>query len=72
MDMNPIRENIEHISQFEKRRESERRGVARIPEDERIQILRSQGISDESLSEEARMLDELNWNRLQSIASPTE
>lgn len=45
-------------------------GLARIPEEERISILKSQGISDESLSEEAKSIEELNWNRLQSIASP--
>jgi len=72
MEMHPFREDSEQLVNFEKRRESERRGVSRIPEEERIQILKAQGISDESITEEAKLIDEINWNRLQSIASPTE
>lgn len=68
----PIREKYETLSTFEKRRENERRGVNRIPEEERISILKSNGVTDESIVEEARSLDEINWNRIQSIASPTE
>eukprot|EP01116_Phalansterium_solitarium_P003899 TRINITY_DN14736_c0_g1_i1.p1 TRINITY_DN14736_c0_g1~~TRINITY_DN14736_c0_g1_i1.p1 ORF type:complete len:616 (+),score=156.43 TRINITY_DN14736_c0_g1_i1:213-2060(+) len=72
MDMRPFREASEPLTMFEKRREQERRGVSRIPEEQRKEILKDSGVSDESMDEEARYLEQLNWNRLQSIASPTE
>jgi len=72
MEMTPIRENSESLIIYERRREHERKGVSRIPEEERVQILKAQGVSDDSLTIEAKNLDQLNWNRLQSISSPTE
>lgn len=72
MSLLPIRENLESLTAFEERRETERKGVLKIPENERIQILKSQGVTDDLINEEARNLDNLNWHRLQSISSPTE
>jgi hypothetical protein len=62
----------ELLEGYEKRREVERKGVSRIPEDERKNILMDSGTSEESLEEEARQLNLLNWGRLESMASPTE
>eukprot|EP01119_Soliformovum_irregulare_P010138 TRINITY_DN2472_c0_g3_i1.p1 TRINITY_DN2472_c0_g3~~TRINITY_DN2472_c0_g3_i1.p1 ORF type:complete len:672 (-),score=204.25 TRINITY_DN2472_c0_g3_i1:24-2039(-) len=72
MDMITYREHSEPINTFEFRREAERRGVNRVPEDQRIFILKSRGITDEELASEAQSLREINWSRLQSIGSPTE
>lgn len=62
----------ELLDGYEKRREVERKGVSRIPEEERKNILMESGTSEESLEEEARQLNLLNWGRLESMASPTE
>lgn len=72
MELVSHRENSEPLDAFEKRRETQRKGVSRIPEEERIRILRENGVTEESIHEEARNLDMLNYYRLQSIASPTE
>eukprot|EP01117_Protostelium_nocturnum_P000899 TRINITY_DN11239_c0_g1_i2.p1 TRINITY_DN11239_c0_g1~~TRINITY_DN11239_c0_g1_i2.p1 ORF type:complete len:337 (+),score=91.44 TRINITY_DN11239_c0_g1_i2:43-1053(+) len=71
MGMKPVHQFSQPLSTFEKKRESEKKGVNRIPEDTRIQILKSEGISDESILEEAKDMQQLRWNRWQSAASPT-
>ncbi|PRP74847.1 hypothetical protein PROFUN_09547 [Planoprotostelium fungivorum] len=71
MGMRPVNEMVESINTFERRRETERRGVVRVPEEARIQILRQQGVTDEALIEEARDVEQVRWNRMQSTASPT-
>lgn len=49
---------------YERRREAERKGVLRIPEDQRKAILMDNGATEESLEEEARNLNKINWGRL--------
>jgi len=69
----PTQEDTEELLEgYEKRRETERKGVSRIPEEERKSILLESGASEESLEEGARQLNLLNWGRLESMASPTE
>lgn len=43
-----------------------------MPEEQRKVILMENGTSEESLEEEARSLNKINWGRLESMASPTE
>jgi len=62
----------EALDGYEKRREVERKGVTRISEEDRKNILLESGTSEESLNEEARQLNLLNWGRLESMASPTD
>eukprot|EP01113_Clastostelium_recurvatum_P027081 TRINITY_DN3261_c0_g1_i1.p1 TRINITY_DN3261_c0_g1~~TRINITY_DN3261_c0_g1_i1.p1 ORF type:complete len:845 (-),score=249.62 TRINITY_DN3261_c0_g1_i1:56-2590(-) len=62
----------EDIDGFERRREQERKGVQRIPEEMRKQMLLEAGVPESTLEEEARNLNMLNWGRMESIASPTE
>lgn len=52
------------INRYERRREAERKGVLRIPEDQRKAILMDNGATEESLEEEARNLNKINWGRL--------
>lgn len=61
-----------NIIRYERRREAERKGVMRVPEEQRKVILMENGTSEESLEEEARSLNKINWGRLESMASPTE
>lgn len=69
----PLSEDTEELLDgYERRREAERKGVLRIPEDQRKAILMDNGTSEESLEEEARTLNKINWGRLESMASPTE
>jgi hypothetical protein len=73
MEMRPFHRNVESIINFEQRRENSRRGVTRISEAERIHILRDVGqVSEDSLVEEAQLLEQINRQRIESIASPTE
>lgn len=69
----PLNEDTEELLDgYERRREAERKGVLRIPEEQRKAILMDSGTSEESLEEEARTLNKINWGRLESMASPTE
>lgn len=52
------------LDRYERRREAERKGVLRIPEEQRKAILMDSGTSEESLEEEARTLNKINWGRL--------
>lgn len=69
----PLNEDTEELLDgYERRREAERKGVLRIPEEQRKAILMENGATEESLEEEARNLNKINWGRLESMASPTE
>lgn len=60
---------FEFFKRYEKRREAERKGVLRIPEEQRKAILMDNGTSEESLEEEARTLNKINWGRLVCLFS---
>jgi hypothetical protein len=69
----PLAEDTEELLDgYERRREAERKGVMRVPEEQRKVILMENGTSEESLEEEARSLNKINWGRLESMASPTD
>lgn len=73
LGFSPLTEDTEELLDgYERRREAERKGVMRVPEEQRKVILMENGTSEESLEEEARTLNKLNWGRLESMASPTE
>jgi len=73
LGFSPLNEDTEELLDgYERRREAERKGVLRIPEDQRKAILIDHGATEESLEEEARNLNKINWGRLESMASPTE
>jgi hypothetical protein len=73
MEMRAIRGRVENINLFEQRREAQRKGINRIPEQKRIEILKDVGgVSEDSLQEEALMLDHLQRKRMESVASPTD
>jgi hypothetical protein len=56
---------------YENRRQNERKGVSRISEQDRIQILKSGHISDDSIEIEGRKLQDIIRSRLLSVTSPT-
>jgi len=62
----------EDLDGYERRREQERKGVQRIPEELRKQMLLEAGVPVSVIEDEARQLNMLNWGRLESMASPTE
>lgn len=73
LGFSPLTEDTEELLDgYERRREAERKGVMRVPEDQRKVILMENGATEESLEEEARSLNKINWGRLESMASPTD
>ena len=66
-----LKESTENIETFENRRQYERKGVNRIPEQERIQILKSGHISDDSIEIEGKQLQDIIRSRILSVSSPT-
>jgi hypothetical protein len=66
-----LKESTENIELYENRRINERKGVNRIPEQERIQILKSGHISDDSIEIEGKQLQDIVRSRILSVSSPT-
>eukprot|EP00727_Mastigamoeba_balamuthi_P010688 m51a1_g6241 hypothetical protein (695) ;mRNA; f:10946-14108 len=62
----------ERVEGYERRREPERKGVSRIPEEQRREILMRAGVPDSVIEEESRVIDRIAKSRLESLSSPTE
>eukprot|EP01112_Ceratiomyxa_fruticulosa_P007534 TRINITY_DN195_c1_g1_i1.p1 TRINITY_DN195_c1_g1~~TRINITY_DN195_c1_g1_i1.p1 ORF type:complete len:897 (+),score=204.07 TRINITY_DN195_c1_g1_i1:314-3004(+) len=62
----------EDLEGYERRRENERKGVQRIPEDVRKQMLMDAGVPESTIDEDTRQLNMINWGRMESVASPTD
>jgi len=64
-------ETSEPVQDFEKRREHQRKGILRIPENERRNLLKDNNVTDMELNEDAKEILAINQNRLASLSSPT-
>mmetsp|Transcript_6104 Transcript_6104/g.8528 ORF Transcript_6104/g.8528 Transcript_6104/m.8528 type:complete len:107 (+) Transcript_6104:229-549(+) len=72
LDMVPVVQYTTDLSTFERARETQRKGVNRIPEADRIRILKQHGIGEETLADESVQLDKIQTSRMLSIISPTD
>jgi hypothetical protein len=68
----PISTKVERVEAFERRREDERKGVQKVPEEQRREMLMKAGVPPTAIESEATVLAHINWSRIQSLASPTE
>lgn len=62
----------EPVSVYEQRRLKERKGVSRIPEQQRIQTLQENGIPLSEINLGSQELKQVNLHRIESLASPTD
>ena len=69
--MVPVVQYTTDLSTFERARESQRKGVNRIPEADRIRILKQHGVGEDTIADESVQLDKIQTSRVMSIISPT-